>query len=341
MAAYSITEHASLKELNTFHIDAKAAWFTTLTSVEALSEMVQDGVFRRFRYMLMGGGSNMLFTRDFDGLIIKNELHGIYVVEENDHYVWVQAAAGESWHKLVLFCVGHGYSGIENLSLIPGTTGAAPIQNIGAYGVELKDVFHSLEAVNLFTGKNEIFDKEACAFGYRDSIFKNEHKGKYCITSITLQLKKYPELNVTYGAIRDTLDKMGVVSPGIKDISDAVMRIRRSKLPDPHEIGNAGSFFKNPEISAEAFAVLKSQFPEIPGYPTDHQRIKVPAGWLIEQCGWKGKRVGNTGSHKDQALVLVNYGNATGNEIYALALEIQSSVLKKFGINIHPEVNII
>jgi UDP-N-acetylmuramate dehydrogenase len=335
-----ITENISLRQFNTFRIDVKTKFFTEINHLPQLQQLITDPVFKDNNCLILGGGSNILFTRHFDGLIIKNNLRGIDIISEDEEFVFIKAAGGESWHQLVLYCVKRNLGGIENLSLIPGSVGAAPIQNIGAYGVELKDTFEYLEALNFETGNIETFTIQDCKFGYRNSIFKNKLKGKFFITSVFLKLNKHPVLNTSYGAIQQTLDKMNIKELTVKAVSDAVIHIRKSKLPNPNEIGNAGSFFKNPEIEKSDFENLKQSFPEMPGYPSN-EKIKIPAGWLIEQCGWKGKRIGNTGAHKDQALVLVNYGNATGKEIIDLAEEIQKSVKVKFNITIDPEVNII
>lgn len=293
------------------------------------------------KLLVLGGGSNVLLTKDFDGMVICVRMLGIEKLHEDDEHVWVKAMAGEVWHNFVLWCIQKGYGGVENLSLIPGCVGAAPMQNIGAYGVEIKDTFDSLEAMDIETAEFKTFTKAACKFGYRESVFKNEVKGKYIISSVTFRLTKQPVLNMSYGAIQQTLQKHGITDPSIKDVSNAVIEIRSSKLPDPKKLGNSGSFFKNPEIPSSQFDQLKQTYPEMVGYPAPNNQIKVAAGWLIEQCGWKGKVVGHTGSHKDQALVLVNYGGATGDEIWQLALAIQQSVKDKFGIDIIPEVNIV
>lgn len=335
-----LEENFSLKAYNSFGIDIKAAFFGELHSENDLQQCIADGLFKE-KFLILGGGTNMLFTRDFPGVVLQNNLKGISVVSETGQSVLIRAAGGEIWHSLVEYSVAKNWGGIENLSLIPGTVGAAPMQNIGAYGVELKDVFYSLEATDILTGEIKLFNFNDCKFGYRNSIFKNELKGKYFISGVTLQLNKNPKVNITYGAIKDVLKLQDITNPGIKEVSDAVISIRKSKLPDPKILGNAGSFFKNPEIEISKFEKLVKVFPNIPSYPAGNGLIKIPAGWLIEQCGWKGKRVGNTGAHKDQALVLVNYGNATGEEIYALALEIKRSVKDKFDIDIDPEVNII
>lgn len=332
--------NSSLKEFNSFGLEVFAEKFILLHTIENLQQLIHNGMLNGQQLLILGGGSNLLFTKDFNGLVLKNELEGISILEEDANTCLVRAASGEAWHKLVMFCVEKNFGGIENLSLIPGTVGAAPIQNIGAYGVELKNVFEELEAINLQTGERKTFTKEECRFGYRDSIFKQELKNKYFIASVTIQLKKQPEFHISYGAIQQTLEKNGVTQLSVKAISDAVIEIRKSKLPDPAVIGNAGSFFKNPEIDAAHYEELKKDYPALPGYPSK-EKVKVPAGWLIEQCGWKGKRVGNTGAHKDQALVLVNYGGATGKEVFELAMQIQKSVKEKFKIEITPEVNIL
>lgn len=335
-----IQHQISLRVYNTFGIDVCARSFTELHTAGDLDALIREG-YTRSRHLFLGGGSNVLFTGDFDGLVIRNALKGICVVEENETTVIVEASGGEVWHTLVMFAVERGWGGIENLSLIPGTVGAAPMQNIGAYGVELTQVFDSLTAVHIETGEQRIFHHADCHFGYRESVFKNVFRNQYFIISVRLRLQKVPLLNISYGAIRDVLAQKNIVHPRVQDVSDAVIAIRRSKLPDPVVLGNAGSFFKNPEIPEGAFTELQRTFPGIPGYPASKGHTKVPAGWLIEQCGWKGKRVGNTGAHKDQALVLVNYGGATGEEILSLAKSIQESVQHRFGVSIIPEVNII
>ena len=280
----------------------------------------------------------MLLCNDYPGLLIRNAIKGLQIVHEDDDHVLLRVYSGESWHETVMYCVERNWGGIENLSLIPGTVGAAPMQNIGAYGVE----FDQLEALNLNTLELETFNKTQCAFGYRESVFKRQLKGQYFIYSVTFKLSKKPIIHADYGDIQAILNEKGLSAEtaGIKDVSDAVIHIRQSKLPDPKVLGNSGSFFKNPQITKEHFEALKLQFPDIKGYP-QNDGIKVPAGWLIEQCGWKGKRVGNTGSHAKQALVLVNYGGATGSEIYQLAQDIIQSVADKFSIHLEPEVNIV
>lgn len=336
-----ILENISLKPYNTFGLEAQAKFFVVFKSVEELKEILTNEKFKNERKLFLGGGSNILLMRDFDGLVLKNEIYGIENIFEDETKVILKSGAGEVWHSFVLKSIDMGLSGMENLSLIPGTVGAAPMQNIGAYGVEIKDVFVELEALNLETFEIEIFDKEKCNFGYRESYFKHQGKGKYVILNVSFELSKSPNINISYGAIKDTLIQMGVKDFTTKAISDAVISIRKSKLPDPAQIGNSGSFFKNPEIEKSLFESVKMQYPEIPSYPIDENTVKVPAGWLIEQSGWKGKRIGEIGVHTQQALVLVNYGGGKGKEIANLAYEIQASVLQKFGIIIIPEVNFI
>lgn len=335
-----IKHQISLKTFNTFGINVQADNFVAIGSFDDLNQAFEHQLFAH-KCLILGGGSNVLFTGDFAGTIFKNNLKGISILEQDDATVLIKAASGEIWHDLVMYCVQNNFAGVENLSLIPGTVGAAPMQNIGAYGVELIDVFESLSAFDVIEGTNRIFTKEECDFGYRSSVFKTIYKDRYFITDVTLRLSKSPVLNISYGAIKDVLAEKNIIHPTIKDISEAVIAIRKSKLPDPKILGNAGSFFKNPEIPESFYLQLKTTFPEMPGYPTAVGFTKVPAGWLIEQCGWKGKQVGNTGAHKNQALVLVNYGNATGAEIMQHAFTIQQSVQEKFGITIVPEVNLI
>lgn len=335
-----VQKNISLQPYNTFGIAVIAQQFVeinTLSDLKHLPALVNENQ----NILILGGGSNMLFTQNYDGLVIKNNLKGITLIKEDKDTIFIKAMAGETWHNFVMYCVENNFGGVENLSLIPGCVGAAPIQNIGAYGVELKDVFVELEAMELQSGKIITVDTSTCKFGYRNSIFKQEWKGKYIIISVTLQLQKKPKLNTSYGAIQHTLSQNNIHQPTVKDISDAVIAIRQSKLPDPKIIGNAGSFFKNPEVEITVYDNLKKQFPDIPGYPISDSKIKIPAGWMIEHCGFKGKRIGNTGAHKDQALVLVNYGGATGKEIFDLAMQIQKTVFQKFGVMIEPEVNVI
>lgn len=334
-----IQSEVSLKPYNTFGIDVKARQFVEITQLSDLQTLLNEHA--HVPLLILGGGSNVLFTQDFEGLVVKIQLKGVNVIREDDTNVWLEVAAGEVWHDLVMYCVQQGYGGIENLSLIPGTVGAAPMQNIGAYGVEIKQVLEAVQAVERSKGAIKTFTNDECKFGYRESVFKNIYKDQFIITGITLKLSKKPQFNISYGAIQATLEANNVDTLSIQAISDAVCQIRSSKLPNPADIGNAGSFFKNPEIPLAQFEGLKKDFPHIVGYPLAENKVKVPAGWLIEQCGWKGKRLGAIGVHTKQALVLVNYGGGNGNEIKKLALAIQTSVKQKFGIKIKPEINII
>ncbi|MBZ0328131.1 MAG: UDP-N-acetylmuramate dehydrogenase [Altibacter sp.] len=335
-----IEENKSLKEFNTFGIDCKARYFVEVTTTSDLRKVLS--MRPNEPLFILGGGSNMLLTQDINDLVLYLNLKGISKVSEDKDHVTLKVMAGENWHEFVMYCIDHDYGGVENLSLIPGNVGTAPIQNIGAYGVELKDVFESCNAVEIATQVEKEFSKTACQFGYRNSIFKNEAKGKYIITSVTLRLTKQGNhsFSTSYGAIQEKLAAAQIETPTIKDISDAVIAIRRSKLPDPKELGNSGSFFKNPIIDAEAFKGFRITYPEAPFYEVSPTEFKIPAGWLIEQAGFKGQRMGDAGVHKNQALVLVNHGGASGNEIWQLALQIQKSVKEKFGIYIEPEVNI-
>lgn len=330
-----------LKNYNTFGIDVSARYFVEVDSCEQVQALLKEPFYQKISKLILGGGSNILFTSDFYGLVIKNNIKRITVLSENEDFVILKSGSGEAWHDLVIYSLEKGYGGIENLSMIPGTVGAAPMQNIGAYGVEIKEVFESLEAVDISTGEIKTFSNEECRFGYRNSIFKNELKGLYIITSVTLKLTKKHNFNTSYGAIKTTLAAMNLTELSIKTISEVICSIRRSKLPDPAEIGNAGSFFKNPEIAETVFNKLKEKYPDIVSYRTMPGMVKVPAGWLIEQCNWKGKVFGNTGVHKNQALVLVNYGSARGEEIRELARQVQKSVFEKFAIELETEVNII
>jgi len=328
----------SLRPFNTFGIEAHTEQFIEITSVLQLRAVLKKIT---TPFYILGGGSNILLLNDLKGVVLKMSIPGIKIERDFKHVVYLSAGAGVNWHQLVLYAVDNNFGGLENLSLIPGTVGASPMQNIGAYGVEIKDVFHRLEAVEIATGKLKIFRKKALAFGYRNSVFKNKLKGKYIITKVWFKLSKPPHrLRLSYGAIKTVLTNAGIKKPTIRDISNAVIKIRSEKLPDPEEIGNAGSFFKNPVIVKKLFAKIQRQYPDIPHYPQSDGTIKLPAAWLIERCGWKGKRVGDTGTHVRQALVLVNYGNAKGAEIYALAQKIQVSVRQKFKISLEMEVNI-
>ena len=335
-----IQRNVSLKNFNTFGVDAIAQYFVEINKKEELTELFMDPQWKQMKMLVLGGGSNLLLLNDFDGLVIRINIRGIeHRISHNE--VFIEAGAGEVWNDLVNFCVVRGYAGLENLSLIPGSVGASPIQNIGAYGVELQDVFHSCNAFELQTGTFKTFGKEDCHFGYRESVFKNELKGQYIIVSVKLQLSLVPNFKLTYGAIEQELKVRNIASPTIRDVSQVVSHIRVSKLPDPSTIGNAGSFFKNPVISAEQFNQLQAKFSEIVHYPAKDGQVKLAAGWLIEQCGWKGKVVGKTGTWKNQALVLVNHGGATGEEVYTFSSQIIDSVYTKFGVMLQREVNII
>lgn len=336
----NIIQNQSLKRYNTFGIEAKASEFIDINSPEELSEILKLNKDKKL--FVLAGGSNMLLTQDINALVLHINNKGIKVIQEDNDYVYVKGNAGEVWHEFVLWCIDKNYGGIENLSLIPGNVGATPIQNIGAYGVEIKDTFVSCEAMHIETQEIKTFTKEDCQFGYRESIFKGALKGQYIILSVTFKLTKYNhKINTTYGAIDIELEKMGITNPSIKDVSNAVIAIRESKLPNPKELGNSGSFFKNPVVPIEIYQKAKAEYPEIPHYPVSDTLVKVPAGWLIEQAGFKGKRFGDAGIHTKQALVLVNYGNATGSEIWAVAENIQKTVKEKFGIAIEAEVNVI
>jgi len=335
-----IYDHFSLKNYNTFGIDATARYFVEVTTIEELQDILENNAYPR--KILIGGGSNMLLTDYIDALFIHVNLKGKQIVSQDDNNVIVKVMAGENWHNMVMWAIDHDFGGLENMSLIPGNTGTAPIQNIGAYGVELKDCFVSCEAVRIEDQQLVTLSKEECQFGYRDSFFKNEGKDKYVITSVTFSFtKKNHNINSGYGAIENQLLKESISNPTIKDISNAVIAIRQSKLPDPKELGNSGSFFKNPIVTKEIFTRFSTTYPEAPFYKVSDDYYKIPAGWLIEQCGFKGKRFGDAGVHKNQALVLVNYDSATGKDILDLAAKIIEEVKRKFEIEISPEVNLI
>lgn len=336
-----IEHNFSLQEFNTFGLDVRAQMFARFKSADDLHQILTHPAHVRLPLLILGGGSNVLFLSDFNGLVLKNEMGGISLLDQDDKYYFVKAGAGENWHQFVMTCIENGWAGLENLSLIPGNVGASPMQNIGAYGVEIKDRFLELEAYNLVTGKVEIFNNAACAFGYRESVFKNIYKGKYIILSVTYRLLKTPDYNTSYGAIAAELESMGVKELSIRAVSEAVINIRNSKLPNPKELPNAGSFFKNPVISLEKWKKISQLHPEIPHYTAPDNHIKLAAGWLIEHAGWKGKRVGNVGMHAQQALVLVNYGGATGSELYDHSTRVKDSVFEKFGVELEREVNVI
>ncbi|GGB74923.1 UDP-N-acetylenolpyruvoylglucosamine reductase [Flavobacterium suaedae] len=330
----------SLKDYNTFGIEAYAKEFVAVQSVNELKQVLQENKGKKL--FILGGGSNMLLTKDIDALVLHINIKGISVISESDTHVNIQAMAGENWHEFVLHCINNNYGGLENLSLIPGNVGTTPIQNIGAYGTEIKDTFVSCNALNIETLETDTFTKDDCEFAYRESIFKGKLKGKYIITSVTFKLTKTDhKINTAYGDITEKLIDNGIIVATIKDVSNAVIAIRQSKLPDPKELGNSGSFFKNPIVPKTIFDKIQSKHPLMPYYVVSETEVKVPAGWLIEQSGFKGKRFGDAGVHSKQALVLVNYGNATGQEILNLSHKIQETVFNNFGIHIENEVNII
>ena len=338
----TILENVSLKPYNTFGIVAHARFFVSIESVDDLGQLIQHAIYRNNKRLILGGGSNILFSGDYSGLIIPTNIKGTDTVEKTESSITIKVGGGEVWHDLVMHCVSQDWGGVENLSLIPGTVGASPIQNIGAYGVEVKDVIDSVETIDLETGDIVTYTNAQCRFGYRESIFKQELKEKKFISSVTLTLtKNNHHFHTGYGAIQDTLKVSGITTPSVKAISDAVVAIRSSKLPDPTQLGNAGSFFKNPVVTQQQYELIKTEYPTVPGYTSENQFVKIPAGWLIEQCGWKGKRIGRVGVHQHQALVLVNYGDATGEEVLALSSAIQTSVMEKFNVQLQREVNVV
>ncbi|SKA39839.1 UDP-N-acetylmuramate dehydrogenase [Chitinophaga eiseniae] len=336
-----VSENVLLQPYNTFGIAATSRYFASFDSEAALLALLDEPRAKGLPRMILGGGSNILFTQDFDGLMLKNEIKGMKVVSEDNDHVYVKAGAGENWHGFVRYCLAADMAGVENLSLIPGNVGASPMQNIGAYGVEIKDTFHSLEALHLEDRRVITFSNNDCAFGYRESVFKKQYRNQFVILSVTYRLNKVPRFNTSYGAINEELERMGVKELSIQAISQAVINIRTSKLPDPAKIGNAGSFFKNPSVDAVQYERLKAAFPQVVAYPLADGYFKLAAGWLIEQCGWKGYREGDAGVHAKQALVLVNYGHAKGSEIYALSRQVVDSVKEKFGVELEREVNIL
>ena len=335
-----ILNHFSLKNFNTFGIEANAKQFVGVHSVADLKTvLIENKTKNKF---ILGGGSNMLLTQDIDALVIHIDLKGKKIVEENEDFVWVESQAGENWHEFVLWTINQNFGGLENMSLIPGNVGTTPVQNIGAYGTEIKDTFVSCSAIKIDTLEMKIFSKEECHFGYRESVFKNEVKDQYIITSVVFKLtKRNHKINISYGDIASELEKNNITTPTLKDVSNAVIAIRQSKLPDPKVLGNSGSFFKNPIVLKSEFEKIHQKFPEMKFYEISETEVKVPAGWLIEQAGFKGKRYGDAGIHKNQALVLVNYGSATGQEILNVSKEIQDTIFRTFGISIEAEVNII
>lgn len=334
-----VAHNVDLKPFNTFGISSQADHFSRFSSVEELRRLLEQ--FRGQELLILGGGSNILFTKNFRGVALRNEIKGFEIINNSADHVLVRSGAGEVWHEFVMKCIEHGFAGLENLSLIPGSVGASPMQNIGAYGVEIKDVFHSLEALHIETSEIHTFDKEACEFGYRESVFKRKLKGQYVIVSVSFNLSKHPVPNTSYGAIESELKKMGVTVPTIRDVSNAVIAIRTSKLPDPKLIGNAGSFFKNPVVDQSIVDKILDNYPDAPNYPAEPGKRKLAAGWLIEKAGWKGKTIDHYGVHKLQALVLVNYGGATGKEVYDLSSAIIADIQEKFGVTLEREVNIM
>jgi len=337
----NIIENYPLLKLNTFGVDVKAKYFTSINTINELIEATKTNVFKDLELLILGGGSNILFTKDFDGLVILNNIKGKEIISQNQQSIFLKIGAGENWHELVMYCVDNGWGGIENLSLIPGNTGTAPMQNIGAYGVEIKETFLELEALEISSGKIVKFNNSDCEFGYRESVFKNKMKNQYIILNITLELKKNPVLNINYGDVKAILESQNIKNPGIKEVSNAIIRIRQSKLPDPKKIGNSGSFFKNPLVSLNQLELIKKNYPNVVNYEINENEFKIAAGWLIERAGWKGKKFNNYGVHEKQALVLVNYGLANGMEIFDLSEKIILDIKDKFGITLEREVNII
>jgi UDP-N-acetylmuramate dehydrogenase len=335
-----IQSNFSLKNYNTFGIEAKARQFIAVHSVEELKRVLSAN--KNEKKFILGGGSNMLLTKDIDALVIHIDLKGKEIIKEDNDFVWIESQAGEVWHDFVLYTIDNNFGGLENMSLIPGNVGTTPVQNIGAYGTEIKDTFVSCEAINIESQEMKTFTNAECNFGYRESIFKHEVKDQYIITSVVFRLtKRNHKINTSYGDILAELAKNNISEPTLKDVSNAVITIRQSKLPDPKELGNSGSFFKNPILLKSDFEKIHKKFPEMKFYEVSETEVKVPAGWLIEQAGFKGKRFGDAGVHKNQALVLVNYGNATGQEILAVSKQVQKTVFETFGIHIEAEVNVI
>ena len=337
----NIIENYPLLKLNTFGVDVKAKYFTSINTINELIELTKTNVFKDLELLILGGGSNILFTKDFDGLVILNNIKGKEIIDQNQQSIFLKIGAGENWHELVMYCVENGWGGIENLSLIPGNTGTAPMQNIGAYGVEIKETFIELEALEISSGKIVKFNNSDCEFGYRESVFKNKMKNQYIILNITLELKKNPVLNINYGDVKAILESQNIKNPAIKEVSNAIISIRQSKLPDPKKIGNSGSFFKNPIVSLNQLELIKKKYPNVVNYEINENEFKIAAGWLIERAGWKGKKFNNYGIHEKQALVLVNYGLANGMEIFELSEKIILDIKDKFGITLEREVNII
>ena len=337
----NVIENYPLIKLNTFGIDVKAKYFTSINTVNELIEIKKSEKFKDQELLILGGGSNILFTKDFNGLVILNNIKGKEIVDQNEDSIILKIGAGENWHELVMYCVDNGWGGIENLSLIPGNTGTAPMQNIGAYGVEIKETFVELEALEISSGKIVKFSNSECEFGYRESVFKNKMKNKYIILNITLELNKNPILNINYGDVKAILETKKIETPTIKDVSNAIISIRQRKLPDPKKIGNSGSFFKNPIIDINLLKLIEGKYPNVVSYKINENKFKIAAGWMIEKAGWKGKKFNNFGVHENQALVLVNYGLANGKEIFNLSERIILDIKEKFGITLEREVNII
>ena len=337
----NVIENYPLIKLNTFGIDVKAKYFTSINTVNELIEIKKSEKFKDYELLILGGGSNILFTKDFNGLVILNNIKGKEIVDQNDDSIILKIGAGENWHELVMYCVDNGWGGIENLSLIPGNTGTAPMQNIGAYGVEIKETFVELEALEISSGKIVKFSNSECEFRYRESVFKNKMKNKYIILNITLELNKNPILNINYGDVKAILETKKIETPTIKDVSNAIISIRQRKLPDPKKIGNSGSFFKNPIIDINLLKLIEGKYPNVVSYKINENKFKIAAGWMIEKAGWKGKKFNNFGVHENQALVLVNYGLANGKEIFNLSEKIILDIKEKFGITLEREVNII
>jgi UDP-N-acetylmuramate dehydrogenase len=339
--ALQYLENHSLLAHNTFGIDVQAKLFVTITTVHEAEEALQFTKEQKLPLLILGGGSNVLFTEDFPGIVIQNRISGIEKIAEDDSNVFVRAAAGENWHSFVMHCIREDWAGLENLSLIPGCVGASPMQNIGAYGVEISNVLESVEAIHTQDFTHKRFTKEECELGYRESIFKRKEKGNWFITHVIFKLNKRPVFHTEYGAIADELDKMNLDNLTIRDVSRAVVNIRTSKLPNPKELGNAGSFFKNPTVPIEVLRQIQTFDEKVPFYPVNDQEVKIPAGYLIEQSGWKGKRVGNCGVHTKQALVLVNYGESKGSDIFQLSSTIIEEINQRYGITLEREVNIL
>ena len=337
----NIIENYPLLKLNTFGVDVKAKYFVSINTINELIEVIKTNVFKDLQLLILGGGSNILFTKDFDGLVILNNIKGKEIIDQNQQSIFLKIGAGENWHELVMYCVDNGWGGIENLSLIPGNTGTAPMQNIGAYGVEIKETFVELEALEISSGKIVKFNNSDCEFGYRESVFKNKIKNQYIILNITLELMKNPVININYGDVKAILETQNIKNPAIKEVSNAIISIRQSKLPDPKKIGNSGSFFKNPIVSLNQLELIKKKYPNVVNYEINENEFKIAAGWLIERAGWRGKKFNNYGVHEKQALVLVNYGLANGMEIFDLSEKIILDIKDKFGITLEREVNII